>query len=63
MAKAEQQPNNQIWYRSTKQQVVTPYNTDFPNITIISNEYDTINDQGIITFNGDVTTIIENAFN
>lgn len=48
-------PNNQIWYTSSDGNVVEPNNTNVFGATIISNEYD--NGKGVITFDGDVTTI------
>ena len=61
-------PNNEIWYTSTDGEVVEPYSDEDgiqDNFTtfganIISNTYE--NGQGIITFDGDVTTIGESAF-
>ena len=52
--------SNEIWYTSSDGNVVTPYKTNVFGAIIISNEYN--NDMGIITFNGDVTTIGEDAF-
>ena len=48
-------PNNQIWYTSSDGDVVTPYKTNAFGATIISNEYN--NGKGVITFDGDVTSI------
>ena len=48
-------PNNQIWYTSSDGNVVTPNNTNVFGANIISNTYD--NGMGVITFDGDVTTI------
>ena len=31
--------NNEIWYTSTDESVVTPYNTDFGSASIVSNIY------------------------
>lgn len=54
------QPNNQIWYTSTDDQVVTPYDsTAFGNATIVSNTY--TNGLGVITFDQALTEI-GNAF-
>ncbi len=53
-------PNNQIWYTSSDGNIVEPYNTNVFGATIISNEYN--NGMGIITFDGDVTSIGEDAF-
>ena len=59
-------PANEIWYTSTDGEVVTPYweideegNSVF-NANIISNTYE--NGVGIITFDGDVTSIGYGAF-
>ena len=48
-------PNNQIWYTSTDGNVVTPYKSDVFGVTITSNTYE--DGKGIITFDGNVTTI------
>ena len=53
-------PNNQIWYTSSDGNVVTPYNTDVFGANIISNKYN--NGKGVITFDGDITTIGDYAF-
>ncbi len=55
------QPRNIIYYTSTDGTVVTPnnYNNQF-GANILSNEY--VNGVGIITFDGDVTSIGVNAF-
>ena len=52
-------PANEIWYTSTDGEVVTPYGDAF-GVNIISNTYE--NGVGIITFDGDVTSIGEDAF-
>ena len=52
--------SNQIWYTSSDGNIVEPYNTNVFGATIISNEYN--NGMGIITFDGDVTSIGEDAF-
>ena len=54
-----QVPNNQIWYTSSDGNIVEPNNTNF-DANIISNTYN--NGMGIITFDGDVTTIGDYAF-
>ena len=54
------QPNNVIYYTSTDGEIVTPYATDVFGASIVSNEYK--NEQGIITFDGDVTSIGYDAF-
>ena len=53
-------PNNQIWYTATKK--VTPNSTDVFGATIESNEWDSATGKGIITFNGDITSIGISAF-
>ena len=55
------QPNNQIWYTSTDGQIVNPRGTsDYGGVNIVSNTYE--DGKGVITFNGDVTSIGLNAF-
>ena len=53
-------PYNQIWYTSSDGEVVTPYETDVFGANIVSNTYE--NGQGIITFDGEVTSIGNYAF-
>ena len=53
-------PNNEIWYTSSDGNVVDPYKTDVFGANIISNEYN--NGMGVITFDGDVTSIGNYAF-
>ncbi len=53
-------PNNQIWYTSSDGNIVAPYETEVFGATIKSNVYE--NGKGIITFDGDVTTIGRSAF-
>ncbi len=53
--------NNVIYYTSTDGQVVTPNKSDVFGANIISNEY--VNGRGVITFDGDVTSIGKDAFN
>jgi hypothetical protein len=53
-------PNNEIWYTSTDGEIVEPNTPSEFNVSIISNTYE--NGQGIITFDGDVTTIGGSAF-
>lgn len=53
-------PNNQIWYTSSDGNIVTPYKTDVFGANIVSNVYEA--GKGIITFDGDVTSIGDNAF-
>ena len=52
--------NRVIFYTSTDGNVVTPYKTDAFGAKIVSNTYE--NGQGVITFDGEVTTIGANAF-
>ena len=52
--------NNEIWYTSTYGKVVEPHNTNAFGVNIISNIYQ--DGKGIITFDGDVITIGEEAF-
>ena len=56
----ERQPNNVIYYTSSDGQIITPYNTDVFGANIVSNEY--VGGRGIITFDGDVTSIGQCAF-
>ena len=53
-------PNNEIWYTSSDGNVVTPYDANVFGATIVSNTYS--NGKGVITFDGDVTTIGDWAF-
>ena len=52
--------NNEIWYTSTDGAVVTPYATDVFGANIVSNTYE--NGKGVITFDGEVTSIGDEAF-
>jgi hypothetical protein len=52
--------DNEIWYTSTDGNVVTPYATDAFEVNVVSNTYE--NGKGVITFDGDVTSIGYNAF-
>ena len=54
------QPNNLIFYTDSYGVIVTPTKTDVFGANIVSNEYD--NGQGVITFDGDVTSIGNEAF-
>ena len=49
-----------IYYTSSDGNVVTPYNTNVFGANIVSNNY--INGQGIISFDGPITSIGESAF-
>lgn len=53
-------PNNQIWYTSINEKVVTPMVDSFGKFKIRSNKYE--NGKGVMTFWGDVTTIGIDAF-
>ena len=53
-------PNNQIWYTTTTNSVVSPRNDSFGDATIISNEI--IDGKGIITFDKEIQTIGAYAF-
>jgi len=57
---AEGPANNEIWYTSSDGNVVTPNKTDVFGANIVSNNYE--NGQGIITFDGTVTSIGGYAF-
>ena len=58
----KQQQNNEIWYSSTDGQKVEPKFTDVFGATMQSNVYYSERNMGIITFNGEVTSIGSNAF-
>ena len=53
-------PGNQIWYTSTDENVINPYDADAFGATIISNEY--ADGKGVITFDSDITAIGSWAF-
>lgn len=53
--------NNEIWYTSSKGNIINPHRTNVFGANITSNTY--TDDKGIITFDGDVTMIGEYAFN
>ena len=53
-------PTWQILYTSNNDSIVTPYATDVFGANIVSNTYE--NGQGVITFDGPVTSIGEKAF-
>ena len=53
-------PDDEIWYTSSDGNIVTPYKTNVFGANIVSNTYE--NGVGIITFNGDVTSIGNQAF-
>ena len=52
--------NNQILYTATAK--VTPYNTNVFGANIVSNEWDETTGKGVITFDGEVTRIGDDAF-
>ena len=52
--------NDQIWYTSSDGNIVKPYTTSAFGANITSNTYE--NGQGVITFDGEVTTIGKEAF-
>lgn len=54
--------NNEIFYTSSDNKIVTPYDTSAFNGTIVSNLYSTKQGKGVITFNTDVTEIGQRAF-
>ena len=58
----KQQQNNEIWYSSTNGQKVDPEFTDVFGATMQSNVYYSERNMGIITFNGEVTSIGIDAF-
>ena len=53
-------PSNEIWYRSIDKNIVNPNKSDVFGAGIVSNVYE--NGVGIITFDGDVTSIGNQAF-
>jgi len=53
-------PNNTIYYTSTDGNVVEPYDTEVFNVKMLSNVYK--NGQGVMTFDGEITTIGKEAF-
>ena len=53
-------PNNEIWYTSTDGKIVEPHNADAFGANIVSNTYE--NGKGVISFDGDVTSIGFRAF-
>ncbi|MBO5920270.1 MAG: leucine-rich repeat protein [Bacteroidales bacterium] len=54
------QPDNEIWYTSTDGEIVVPYSKKVFGANLISNIYE--NGQGVITFDGAVTSIGKSAF-
>ena len=57
---AETITNNQIWYTSADETIVEPYDAEAFSANIVSNTYE--NGRGVITFDGDVTSIGKQAF-
>ena len=55
------QSNRVIYYTSTDSKIVNPYSRNAFGAAIISNEY--VDGVGVLTFNGDVTSIGDYAFN
>ena len=53
-------PNNQIWYTTTDGMIVTPFATDVFGANIVENVYE--NGKGIITFDNNISSIGECAF-
>ena len=53
-------PTNQLWYTATAK--VEPYKSSAFNVSIVSNEWDEATDEGVITFDGELTTIGDRAF-
>ena len=53
-------PNNEIWYMSSTETIITPNNTTDFGANIVSNTYD--NDRCVIEFDGPVTKIPAEAF-
>ena len=53
-------PNNEIWYTSSDNDVVIPNDANVFGANIVNNSY--IDGKGVITFDGDVTLIGEDAF-
>lgn len=53
-------PKNVIYYTSSDETIITPYAVSGFGASIISNEYK--KGKGIITFDGDITSIGDNAF-
>ncbi len=52
--------NNEIWYTSTDGNIVEPHDSSVFGANIVSNTYE--NGKGVITFDGEVTKIGDNAF-
>jgi hypothetical protein len=57
---AKEPANNEIWYTSSDGNIVTPDDTSVFGVNIIDNSYES--GKGVITFDGDITSIGEWAF-
>ena len=55
-------PDNEIWYTSTDGEIVVPNASASFGANIVSNEWDESTGKGVITFDGDVTSIGPYAF-
>ena len=53
-------PATELWYTATA--LVEPYDTSAFNVAIVSNEWDETTGEGIIIFDGELTTIGDQAF-
>ena len=53
-------PNNQIKYTATAK--IVPYRASAFGVSIVSNEWNSTTEEGVITFSGDVTSIGTDAF-
>ena len=53
-------PTNQLWYTATAK--VKPYDASAFNVAIASNEWNEATGEGVITFDGELTTIGDEAF-
>ena len=60
LTSSESFANNVIYYTSTDGEIVSPHATDVFGANIISNKYE--NGRGVLTFDGDVTSIGDWAF-
>lgn len=54
--------NNEIWYTATKKIENTSWTFDTFGANIVTNEWDSSTGEGVITFDGDITTIGWRAF-
>ena len=53
-------PSNTIYYTTTNNALLDPYDTEVFNVKMLSNVYS--NGQGVMTFDGEITTIGKEAF-